>query len=822
MMTDSIWITGMGICCPIGNDLDTVSHALKAGLSGIRPIQSFDCSEMVMRHAGEVPVIPQDEHCELERYRNWDRGTRLAMHAARQAFDDARIDYSIMPADRIGFCCGTSGSGQYQNARFGIDRSFQVDRTLAFFLSRNSPHFQSSQLASQLGIHGPNLAIGAATAGGGIAFATALAWLRCGVVDAVLVGGGESFSLLNVLGFDQLGLSLPTPCTPFHDEPGMTFGEGAGYVVLESQSSALRRGVAPYAELQSAAIRADGFDPILFDPSGNGQARAMQAALAGAGIASDQIDWIRASGTGGRDQDLAETLAVKSVFPQPPAISSLEPYVGHANGAGPAIGLVAAILCMKQNLIPATLGVKEPRVGCDLDYVTSGSRQAKLQHVMCNTAAFGGTNCSIIVKNTSADTSPDSSDVDHVSQDDIVITGIGIVSSLGCGNQSVFQSLEPDAAPERQVVLNDNHIPSLPVTQFSPRKHCPMVKLRGVEPLTQFAAGATAMALAEARLTTKNYDPNRVGVVTAITRTSGAVFAKLFEELPQDGFRPSIGRLMLRNGRFMIASQLSCWFDLRGFSSTISLGIGSGLHAIVAAYHQLQSDPSLDAIVVVTADELSPFTLEVMQASGLIGTGPTDLGTSRDSHPGIVPSEGAAAILLERASYAADRKAKPLARILSGQMSFDGLAGAAAPHDTEPAHWLAIDESGDRLAQCVQRVCAEAGVDPRRISHWIGNRCGHDKLDRKEVNAMQQILSQSNIPRSINDRLGLAESSSSLFNLAAAIAQLQAGSQPQAQMAVANTIELNQAKTAVPEQHAVVFAGTEQGQNAALVLSYVA
>ncbi len=271
------------------------------------------------------------------------------MHAALQAFRDARIDWTHMAPERIGVCCGTSGSGQYQNARFGIDRTFHMDRTLTFFLSRNSPHFQASQIASQLGISGPNMAIGAATAGGGIAFATAMSWLRSGMVDAVMVGGGESFSLLNVLGFDQLGLSLPNPCTPFHDEAGMTFGEGAGYIVLETQESAERRGVIAYAELQSAAIRADGFDPILFDPSGNGQMRAMQAALASSGLTNKQIDWIRASGTGGRDQDLAETLAVKSVFETPPPISSLEPYLGHANGAGPAIGLVAAVLCMKRD-----------------------------------------------------------------------------------------------------------------------------------------------------------------------------------------------------------------------------------------------------------------------------------------------------------------------------------------------------------------------------------------------------------------------------------------------------------------------------------------
>ncbi len=178
----------------------------------------------------------------------------------------------------------------------------------------------------------------------------------------------------------------------------MTFGEGAGYVVLESMSKASSRGAPCHALLKSVAVRADGFDSILFDPSGDGQKRAMEAALSEASLEPKQIDWIRASGTGGRDQDLAETLAVKSVFPNPPLISSLEPYLGHANGAGPAIGLVCSILCMQKGIIPATLGSDGPRTGCDLDYNTTTTLHRPLQHVLSNTAAFGGVNTAVILE----------------------------------------------------------------------------------------------------------------------------------------------------------------------------------------------------------------------------------------------------------------------------------------------------------------------------------------------------------------------------------------------------------------------------------------
>ncbi len=198
-------------------------------------------------------------------------------------------------------------------------------------------------------------------------------------------------------------------------------------------------------------------------------------------------------------------------------------------------------------------------------------RRQKLNHVMCNTAAFGGTNCSIIVKNSSDTEASRYRSFEPSGNDGIVISGIGIVSSRGCGNHLALKGIEPNAAPELRLSADDpSSVPAFPVTEFSPRKHCPMVKLRGIEPLTQFAAGATAMALNESKLSAKSFDPNRIGTVTSIARTSGSVFQKLFEELPQDGFRPSIGRLMLRNGRFMIASQLSCWFDLRGLAPALA------------------------------------------------------------------------------------------------------------------------------------------------------------------------------------------------------------------------------------------------------------
>ncbi len=825
-----VFITGMGICCPIGSTLDEVTQALREGRSGIREIESFDYSRMTMRHAGEVIEIPDTGRFPQDLYRVWDRGTRMAMHAATAALADANLLDDEAALDRMGIVIGTSGSGQYQNARFQIDGSLKVDEELVFYLSRNAPHYQCAQVAANFGIHGPHLAIGAATAGSGIALAVAMSWLRTGKVDRVLVGGSESFSLLNVLGFDQLGLTKPEPCTPFSGQPGMTFGEGAGYLVLETEANAKRHQQSCWAELKSVAIRADGFDPILFDPSGAGQARAMTAAIEAAGCQPDEIDWVRASGTGGRDQDLAETIAIKSAFPVAPPVSSLEPYLGHANGAGPAIGLVAAVLCMRHQFIPATIGFTEPRPGCDLDYVTTGHRHQRLHNILCNTAAFGGVNTAIVVGNVAFEdaslltaskipvvhcsgNSTSDEHADQVTDADTVISGVGVVSPYGCGTLEVMDGcFHQSSAWSQDERLKGTEFAELRcgfVQGFSPREHCPSVKLRGLELLTQYSAGATSLALKHARVDRGGLQPERTGMVTGITRSSGAVFERLFSELSLNGFRPMVGRLMLRNGRFMVASQLANWFDLRGYTSTLSLGIGCGAHAIIAANDQLRLDPSLDAIVVVAVDELSAFNLRTLRSAKLLEENADAWSINRLDGERYLPGEAAVAMVIERRSHCERRGGTALASIAGTATSFDGLPGASRLQISRRPTWEAAESQGTYLERCYRAACKQAKIQPHEIDVIYGHRTGVAAWDQKELAAVERVFDEGQPRVSVQAGTGICEATGALLNLAAAIRTLQIGQLPNSATTAATSVY----------QRALISVASEQGHNAAIVIT---
>jgi len=664
-------------------------------------------------------------------------------------------------------------------------------------------------------LKGPNLALGAATAGGGIALATAMNWLRRGKADAVLVGGSESFSLLNVLGFDQLGLSSADVCTPFSGEPGMTFGEGAGYLFVESLSSAQSRGAAIHAILAAAQVRADGFDPILFNPSGGGLSRAIQAAIRQASLAPEGIDWIRASGTGGRDQDLAETLAVKAAFDRPPPVSSLEPQLGHANGACPTIGLVAAALCLENNLIPQTLGCTDPRQGCDLDYVAEAPRETKLQNILCNTMAFGGTNCAMVLQkppNGERHTIPIPASAPTHSPtiktvDEVVITGIGVISPMGCGsvddiewheNATCFSSDERlgTSQPLREAGL---------VRDFSARKYCPKIKLRGTDLLTQYAAAAVSLALNNASVMPGTFQPENTGLVSAITRPSGQVFSRLMAQLQEDTFRPSTGRLMLRNGRFMVASQLAQWFDLKGHSASISLGAGSGLHGLCLATDQLLSDASTDAMLVVASDELSPMTVEQLHTTGVLVEDMDNFHPFCPTGRGLVPGEGAIALVLERRSSALSRGARTICKVRGASSSFDAVSSQV--NWAGRAAWEAQDPQGTSLSKCVSSALENATTIAKELYEIFGLGCGDYRRDIVETTLVSTIA-PSHRPRSTTMRSGLCESSSALFNLAAAASSLN-----QAAADTGNSSDLF-------DRPSLVFAPSDQGHNAAVVIGH--
>ncbi len=265
---------------------------------------------------------------------------------------------------------------------------------------QGTPDGLAHRIALRTGVRGRITAVGGACAAGNYALAQALDDVRSGRSTRVLAGGVDAFSRTAFLGFSKLGALAPTACRPFGlDRQGLTLGEGAAFLLVESREAARSRGARERAVLAGAGLSCDAQHPTTPDPDGRGAALALGAALADAGVGPEEIDWICAHGTGTRANDRAEVAAMTAVFSgrRPPA-SSIKSLTGHGLGAASAIEAVACVLALETGLVPPTWGVGAQDPDCDWDVINDGPRRLDARVVVNQSYAFGGCNAVTVLR----------------------------------------------------------------------------------------------------------------------------------------------------------------------------------------------------------------------------------------------------------------------------------------------------------------------------------------------------------------------------------------------------------------------------------------
>ena len=259
----------------------------------------------------------------------------------------------------------------------------------------HNPHAPGHFVAQRLGVTGPNMTISTACSSSSKVFVSAARWLQCGLVDAVVVGGVDSLCLSILHGFASLELVSTRPCRPFdRDRDGINIGEAAGFALLmraEDCSSEHRSDL----RLSGYGESSDAFHMAQPHPEGKGAASAMEAALHTSGLAAEQIGYINLHGTASRANDLAETKAVASLFPQSTKVSSTKGWTGHTLGAAGITGAVIAMEALRKGWLPGTLHLDNPDQELAFP-VMKNSVDLQVEHVMANSLGFGGNNCALI------------------------------------------------------------------------------------------------------------------------------------------------------------------------------------------------------------------------------------------------------------------------------------------------------------------------------------------------------------------------------------------------------------------------------------------
>jgi beta-ketoacyl-acyl-carrier-protein synthase II len=415
-------VTGIGLVTPVGNDVSTTWTALLEGRSGVAPISIFDASGFSTRIAAEVKDFDAASlGAERKLLKFANRSHRFALGAAEQAMRDAGIAPTAATATRWGCSVGTGMMGVAYEDLSAVQRHSAADGELhadqlvsdptaadPIVFCRSQSTAGLALLTRRFGIHGYATSVHTACASGGQAIGTALKLIRRGSVDYALAGGFDSmispvglggFCLLSAVSADNdapQSASRPFDAT----RNGFVLGEGAGFVVLEEWEAARRRGAHIYAELAGDGNSLSSYRITDSPPDGDGPIQSMRAALADAGAAPEDVDYINAHGTSTYMNDKSESAAIHTVFGDRTAdvaVSSTKSSMGHLIAAAGAVEVVVCALAIRHGELPMNANLRERDPDCDLNLVVAPTRR-RVRMTLSNSFGFGGSNSCVALR----------------------------------------------------------------------------------------------------------------------------------------------------------------------------------------------------------------------------------------------------------------------------------------------------------------------------------------------------------------------------------------------------------------------------------------
>src|SRR5690554_3043050 len=396
-------VTGLGLVTPVGNTVEESWSNIKAGKSGIAPIEHFNA-----RFGGSVKDFDIGPYLNPKEARKMDLFIQYGVAAGAQAIQDSGIECTEENAARIGVAIG-SGIGGLPMIEHNHSAMLKSGprRISPFFVPGSIINMISGNLAIQHGFRGPNIAITTACTTGTHNIGYSARTIAYGDADVMVCGGAEmattplglgGFSAARALSTrndDPLAASRPWD----RDRDGFVLSDGAGVLVLEEYEHARARGATIYAELTGFGMSDDAYHMTAPPEDGSGAALSMANAIRDARLDPAAIHYINAHGTSTPAGDLAESRAVEKVMGAAAtsvAVSSTKSMIGHLLGAAGAVEAVFSILAIRDQVAPPTINLDNPQEGCNLDYVPHTARDAKIDVALSNSFGFGGTNGTLV------------------------------------------------------------------------------------------------------------------------------------------------------------------------------------------------------------------------------------------------------------------------------------------------------------------------------------------------------------------------------------------------------------------------------------------
>ena len=705
-------VTGLGVICAVGNNVEeTWNNALKS-VSGIHKTTSVDTVNCYADLAAEVKCDTLDE---IEAPEEKDRVSKLCIKAANEALTDAGLS-NFNDDQRVSVIIGSCVGGvisiehYHQGAKEAADIPKMPIASIA------------SQVAETCGAGGIVTNVANACAAGTISIALACDLIRAGKADVVLAGGADSFAAVPYSGFLSLHALDENGCSPFNHCNGITLGEGAGIVIVESYEHAQKRNAKTYCEVLGSGVTSDANHITAPREDALCLMEAMNRAVKNSGIAKSDIGYVNAHGTGTGKNDYAEMTAFKQFFGEENptvSVSSTKVMTGHCLGAAGAIEAVFSIKALTTDTVLPTLhysaedsaALKE-KAG-SLDFVQNEPRKKPLQSVMSNNVAFGGTNASIVFSkqpgNVSAQPARDKK---------IAVTGLGIVSPLGNSKSAYIEALKAGKKPESASVKSTISLDDYKELGIK------MAFYRKLDNLGQLQTVSGMRALQDAAFTVTDDNAKDIGIIVG-TSEGGLGSTYDFEELiAREGNANGSAFKFPHTVYNAAGGYLSICSGIKGYGVTITTGPLSGLDSIGYSMNVIH-DGQEQAMMATGTDENIPVITEFAQK---LGVAASDVVAPFANADGCVVGDGSVSILLEEEEYAKARGAKVYCYALGfghgrKNVTFGKLAG-----------------SDEALDKAINDALADADLKASDIDAVCGFANGFKKIDDIEKGALQRVF----------------------------------------------------------------------------------
>lgn len=400
-MDEEIWITGIGVGCPMGFSLAEFSKMLLEGKSAVRKVELFDITNHPSQIAAYIDEVPASKKIPNETFRSRSKAEQLYIHCMGQAIADADIEKELTRKN-CGLLLGTGSDwllSWEENFFLGGDNYKLPGRETA-------PYFQFAKDLYQ--IEGPVLQVSTACASANHSLIFGANWLKMGLVDICIVGACSiNVTPISLASFGNLrALSRRNDAPEQASRPfdkgrdGFVLGEGGAIFILEKASHAKNRRASCHGKILGGGFSSDAFHPVIPNPDTSQIEIAIKNALNNSQTNLDAVDYINAHGTSTPVGDTGEANAIRNVFANQfrnIPVSSIKSMAGHALAASSAIEAAACLIALQQQAIPPTINLENLDPACDLNHVANITVEKKLERVVSNSFGFGGSNSCIVL-----------------------------------------------------------------------------------------------------------------------------------------------------------------------------------------------------------------------------------------------------------------------------------------------------------------------------------------------------------------------------------------------------------------------------------------